>query len=276
MKDHRYPIFPPELFAAIIDKLADDLESLRSCALVSLTFYSLARVSSRLQVGPLVDQAHSIVQLCELLESSPPFAEGVESLRLCCEWKEPNPCSWITEAESDLGRCLSLLVSLSRLCITVGGGYYPSLPWPRVSITNRDLIRVILPTLTCLELHNIREFPLPLLSRCLSLRSLTLANVLLGDDSERALIAADMDPRAQLQPLSLVKVPAFVLARFVLWITSTEYPLDISCLCSLECILPDALSYLWLQRLSNASAQNLQCLYIKDCCFCMSSRSLHV
>ncbi|KAJ6493033.1 hypothetical protein C8R45DRAFT_1073100 [Mycena sanguinolenta] len=239
------PVFPPELFAIIINALAGDLETLRSCALVSSTFYGLARVFSHLQVGPLVDQEHNFAQLSR-----------VESLRLCVKWRETNPPSWIIEA--DLGRCLPLLVTLTRLCITVEGSYTH---W--LSLPNRHSIQAILPTLTCLELHKLSELPLTLLACCLSLRSLTLDDVAFADGSAAA--AADSCSSIQLEHLVL-RALAVDLAQFVDWVVNPDSPFDISCLRSLECTGKDFWNRSPIQRLLNASP-SLQRLSMKNYCF---------
>ncbi|KAF7349372.1 hypothetical protein MSAN_01727000 [Mycena sanguinolenta] len=240
------PVFPPELFAIIIGTLAHDLETLRSCALVSSTFYDLARVFSHIQVGPLVDKEHNFGQLCALLEGSPPFAARVESFRICIKWKEPNPRNWILEA--DLGRCLSLLTSLTRLCIAIDGGY---LPWPKLSRANRHSIQAILPTLTCLELKSVAGLPLALFSHCLSLRSLTLDNVVFADSLGAA---ADTDSYSIQLRYIVFRVGATNLVRFVDWVTDPECPFDTSCLRSLECSGYGPRSYYpVIQRLLNAS-----------------------
>ncbi|KAJ6493049.1 hypothetical protein C8R45DRAFT_1095567 [Mycena sanguinolenta] len=244
------PVFPPELFAIIIGVLAGDLETLRSCALVSSTFHSLARVS-RLQAGPLVDQEHNLAQLCELLEGSSPFAARVESLRLCVSWTElAKLASWIMEA--DLGRCFSLLVSLTRLCIAVdGSGFF--LPWLELSHANRHSIQAILPTLTCLELVNVSAFPLALLSHCSSLRSLTLDDVL-----SAASLGVDTDSCSSIHLHHLVlRVRAFVLVEFVDWFTNPESPFDISSLRSLEYRADDQRDHLPIQRLLNTASPSL-------------------
>ncbi|KAF7349370.1 hypothetical protein MSAN_01726800 [Mycena sanguinolenta] len=255
MKDD--PVFPPELFAIIIGALAGDLETLRSCALVSSTFYGLARVFSHLRVGPLVDREHDFPQFYALLEGSPPFAARVESLRLCAKWQWQNPDRWITDA--DLSRCFSLLTSLTRLCIAVDDGY---LPWPRLSHTNRHSIQAILPTLTCLELKTVCELPLALLSHCSSLRSLTLDNVIFADSLGAV---ADTDSCCSSIHLRYIVLRAHAtdLVRFVDWVTDPESPFDISGLRSLECTTNDQRSHPPIQRLLNASL-GLQSLCIKN------------
>ncbi|KAJ6491951.1 hypothetical protein C8R45DRAFT_1136964 [Mycena sanguinolenta] len=250
------PVFPPELFGTAIGELNDDLETLRSCALVCSSFYSLARVSSRLQVGPRVDDEHNIAQLCELLECSPSFAAGVEYLRLCDAW-HGSQRSWIPEA--DLGRCLSLLVSVTRLCITISGGglhrWAASLHWPDLSVANRASIQDTLPTLTTLELTGIEELPLTLLSHCLSLRSLTLDSVTFSEKLNSS-VTTDRPTPIQLQYLSLIDIHVDFLCRFVRWIMSPEFPGGLSCLCSLVCHVDDPRNH--LPVLLNAAAPSLQ------------------
>ncbi|KAJ6493045.1 hypothetical protein C8R45DRAFT_988772 [Mycena sanguinolenta] len=289
MKDD--PVFPPELFAIIIGALAGDLETLRSCALVSSAFHGLARVFSHIQVGPLVDREHNnIVQLCELLEESATFAARVESLRL---YTEPNPRNWITEA--DLGRCLSLLVSLTRLCIAVDDSGF--LPWLGLSLANRHSIQAILPTLTCLELVNVSEFPLALLSHCSSLHSLTLDDVLpltlddvfpltlddvfpltladvLPTDSLGAAVDTDSCSSIHLRHLVL-RVRAIVLVEFVDWITNPKSPFDFSCLRSLEYRADDQRDHLPIQRLLRTASPSLQRLCIQNHEFFAHELDLH-
>ncbi|KAJ6491985.1 hypothetical protein C8R45DRAFT_928300 [Mycena sanguinolenta] len=259
------PVFPPAVFVIIVDNLAHDLDTLRSCALVSWTFYGLARLFSHLQVGPRVDQEHSLAKLCGLLEESPSWAARVQSLRLCDGWEEGHP-SWITEA--DLGRCFSLLESLTCLSLAVKGPCWPwRLAWSKISAANRHAIRAILPTLTRFELQDVNEFPLTLLSHCSSLRSLTLENVTFA---RNFLVPTAKVSRSHMWHLCL-HVPVFFVHRFLDWITSPESPLDISCLFSLECTVHDLDIHLPIQRLLDASAPSLQHLCIDNYSFCLSS-----
>ncbi|KAJ6492015.1 hypothetical protein C8R45DRAFT_190728 [Mycena sanguinolenta] len=234
--------FPQELVDIIID-FVDGLESRRSCALVSRSFYSGARLFSRLEIG----RKHNIAQLCELLENSPSFAAQVESLRFS---------NGSTVTQVDLRRPLSLLVSLTRLCIE------SNLPWPNISVANRDSIQAILPTLTHLELRGIRHFPMELLSHCSSLRSLRLNFVffpLLTSD-----VAAYEGSLTPLQNLSLLHVTD--LGRFVNWILFPESPFDISSLRSLEFqAVNDYFDppHPLIRRLLHASAPSLQRLCLK-------------
>ncbi|KAF7349366.1 hypothetical protein MSAN_01726400 [Mycena sanguinolenta] len=253
------PVFPPELFAVIIGALADDLKTLRSCALVSSTFYGLARVFSHLQVGPRLDGEHDFPQFCALLEGSPPFAARVESLRICVKWDpgEPNPRKWILEA--DLGRCFSLLVSLTRLCITVDSG---SLSWLTLSHANRNSIQAILPILTCLELKNVILLPPALLSHCSLLRSLTLDDVIFDDSSGAAADTDNCNSSIHLRYLVL-RLRAIVLIQFVDWVTNPESLFDFSCLHSLEYTTNHPSNQFPIQRLLNASSPSLQRLRIQ-------------
>ncbi|KAJ6491967.1 hypothetical protein C8R45DRAFT_990056 [Mycena sanguinolenta] len=251
------PIFPTEIIETIVGNLADDLETLRICALVSWTFYGLARLFTRLQVGPRVDQEHSLAKLCELLEGSPSFAAGVQSLCICEDWKQNRP-RWIPEA--DLSRCFSLLGSLT--CLAIKGFPY-KLVWSKFSVANRDSIQAILPILTSLELHYVSEFPLTILSHCSLLRSLTLYAVTLAKHPDLVVVDTVKVSRIQLRHLDF-HVHASVVDRFLDWITSTDpdSPLDIG-LSSLKC----SINYhsdgrLAIQRLLNAFAPSLQHLHI--------------
>ncbi|KAJ6493051.1 hypothetical protein C8R45DRAFT_1095569 [Mycena sanguinolenta] len=235
------PVFPPELFAIIIGALAGDLETLRSCALVSSTFYCLARVS-RLQVGPLVDQEHNLAQLCEVHR----LLQRV----------------WNLFASASVGQSLPI----------DGSGFF--LPWLELSHANRHSIQAILPTLTCLELVNISEFPLALLSHCSSLRSLTLDDVL-SAASLGASVDTDSCSSIHLRHLVL-RVRATVLHELVDWFTNPESPFDISSLRSLEYRADNQRDHLPIQRLLHTASQSLQYLCIQNHECCLSSRSPRV
>ncbi|KAJ6491963.1 hypothetical protein C8R45DRAFT_990049 [Mycena sanguinolenta] len=266
------PVFPPEVFEIIIGKLAGDLDSLRSCALVSWTFYSLTSLFSRLQVGPRFDQEQSPAKLCDLLEESPSFAARVQSLRLCDKWADDRP-SWITEA--DLSRCFSPLRSLTRLCLEVKGSYWPwRHAWPQISAANRDAIQSILPNLTCLELHSVSDFPFTLLAHCSLLRSLTLDAVTFAENSGHV-VTTVKGSRIHLKHLYL-HVPAFLIGGFLDWIMSPDSPLDISCLSSLECTVHDLMGHLSIQRLLEASAPSLHHLRIVNYSFFAYNRDYNL
>ncbi|KAF7358879.1 hypothetical protein MSAN_01228100 [Mycena sanguinolenta] len=206
-------VFPPEVFEIIIVKLAGDLATLRSCALVSWTFYSLTRLFSRLQIGPRANQGHTLAKLCELLEGSPFFTAR---LRLCQEWTESYG-SWILEA--DLGRCLSLLGSVT--CLAIKGSCWSYRPaWLKFSGANRDSVHAIL--------------PLTLLSHWLSLCSLTLADVTFAEASNLVVVVTIKLSRVRLRHLCLHVHPSLA-GGFLGWVTSQGSPVDTSCLSSLEC-----------------------------------------
>ncbi|KAF7358913.1 hypothetical protein MSAN_01231700 [Mycena sanguinolenta] len=246
------PVFPPELFVAIIDQLADDLETLRSGSLVSRSFHSLADVCSRLEVGPRDDQEHNIAQLCELLESSPLFAARVRSL---CVYERYE--SLVSDA--DLGSCLHL-ISLTRLSIEIESQCNPR--WLGISVANRDSIQATLPTLTCLELRGIEELPLTLLGQCSSLRSLTLKWVTFTENLEQG-VGPYTSALIQLQSLSLEL--HLGLDQFVRWIMRRESPVDFSCLHTLECAVfhSSVNDHVLIQQLLDASALSLHCLSIR-------------
>ncbi|KAJ6491999.1 hypothetical protein C8R45DRAFT_1212867 [Mycena sanguinolenta] len=255
------PVFPTEVFEVIVRKLADDLDALRSCALVSWTFYHLACLFSRIQVGPRIDQEHSLAKLCELLEGSPSFAASVQSLYLCDNWKENHP-RWITEA--DFGRCLSLLGSLTRLCVN-GSSWPYRLAWSKISAANRAAVQVILPTLTCLELQHVCELPLKLLSHSSALRSLTLSDVNFNGDSD-SVVTTTTGSRVQLDHLCL-DVHSSLIREFLDWITRPESPLDISCLRSFEYTVHAMANEFPIQPLLDASSPSLKHLCLNNYSF---------
>ncbi|KAJ7247171.1 hypothetical protein B0H12DRAFT_1073004 [Mycena haematopus] len=242
---------PQELVDTIID-FVDELETLRSCALVSHSFYNRARLFSRLQIGPRTGEEHNYTRLCELLEGSPLFAARVKSISLCdCEKYH---CSWI--AEADLSRLLSL-VSLTRLHIRCTVTDSANVSWPSISVANRHSIQATLSTLTSLDLRGVTELPLTLLSSCSSaLRSLALSSVYFTDDSGSAFAPYQGSP-IPLEHLSL-DLCFNSLDSFVPWILSPESPVDISYLRSLECTIYMPLELVPIQRLLDATATSLQ------------------
>ncbi|KAJ7257246.1 hypothetical protein B0H12DRAFT_1111638 [Mycena haematopus] len=252
------PVFPQELFDAVIDHLADDLETLRSCALVSPSFYARAsgHIFSRLQVGPL-DRNHSIYEFYKLLEGSPSLAASAKSLHI--RQRSPGYGSrWQIASPAD--RFLSLLVSLARLCITIDG---KSCSWDRIPKALRGSIDLTLarPTFTCLKLTNVSGLPFTLLSHCPALRSLTLKWVTFAGKWRAATAACVGSRPAQLEHLSL-QLDIDLLAFFARWIRLPESPLDISGLRVLEC--PAYLDDFTIQPLLSVSASTLQRLYLSD------------
>ncbi|KAF7354042.1 hypothetical protein MVEN_01091100 [Mycena venus] len=268
------PALPQELFDLIIDELADDLESLRSCALVSSSFYSRARVFSRIRVCTRRGD-HPLGELHKVLEGSPAHAARVESLHL---WDyilgRPDDRSWIEASQpsdSNVAQLSPLLVSLVRLCITILPG---CIFWANISGTLRNSIQhaLTLPTLTCVELEGLRDLPLTLLAHCPALRTLALKWVTFDVDAAGNWDAAGQwdwtfpvalpgcvgSPPTQLETLSL-HLDTPVLDHLVRWILHPQSPLDISRLRSLTCSPRDHLA---IQLLLTASAPSLQCLRI--------------
>ncbi|KAF7358880.1 hypothetical protein MSAN_01228200 [Mycena sanguinolenta] len=250
--------FPQELVDMVID-FVDGLETLRFCALVSRSFYRGARLFSHVKIGPQINQKHNISQLYELLESSPSLASRVESLHLCDSNSPRHRPSWISLTETDLGRCLSLLVSLTRLCIS---SYYGYLSWHNdISVPIRDSIQAILSTLTCFELRGVEHFPTKLLSPCSSLRSLTFEEIFDADTppADSAVASSTRSP-AQLRHFSILHYDD--IKELVDWILGPEPSFDISCLRSLEYQVFECYHPFAIQRVIDASARSLQYLRI--------------
>ncbi|KAJ7257224.1 hypothetical protein B0H12DRAFT_1322879 [Mycena haematopus] len=243
-----HPVFPQELFDIIIEELANDLETLRSCALVSRSFHSRARVFAHIRVGRLDGKEHTLPNLHELLHGSPSFAARVESVHLSDEgdhsrWMvDPTLQRWRT-----LDTLLSLLVSLQRIRVT-------GATWRNATFRQSISLALTRPTLTSLEFTGgISKMPFTLFSHCPSLRSLTLTGVSFENcDTFDAAGAAC----AKLEKLCLLELDSYALAQITYWISLPAFPLDISCLRSLECTSERA--HRVIERLLNASAQSLQ------------------
>ncbi|KAF8143606.1 hypothetical protein K438DRAFT_2029534 [Mycena galopus ATCC 62051] len=248
------PVFPQELFDLVID-FTDDTETLRSCALVSSSFYTSAHLFSCLRVGPL-DEEHNIDKLHELLERSPSLAARVKSLHLWDNVLERGGL-WMDNADS--ARFLALLPSLTRLSITCLGGFQ----WTTISGALRDSIQLTLAqsAFTCLELAQVSNLKLTLLSRCPALRSLTLRWVTFDttENFDSAIHRCAGSQPARLEHLVL-KVRAEALGMIARWILSPKSSLDISRLQSLECSVHD---FLPIQRLVD-EARGLQRLRLLD------------
>ncbi|KAF8193262.1 hypothetical protein K438DRAFT_1829377 [Mycena galopus ATCC 62051] len=257
------PAFPQELFDFIIDFLTDDLETLRSCALVASRFYRRARVFSHLRIGPL-DQKHTITDLHKLLEGSASFAAGVKSLHL---WDDMADDSWMIRASSEpaqdlaSGKILPVLVSLTRLCITINIGQ--SISWVNISSSLRNSIRLTLtrPNFTCLELTRVQSLPFMLLAQCPALRSLTLKWVSFNPHFAVATCAGSRP--TQLEHLSL-SLEGSSLDLLVHWILLPKSRIDISSLRSLSCTIALPRNDGLIQRLLAASAPSLQRLCLKN------------
>ncbi|KAF7358915.1 hypothetical protein MSAN_01231900 [Mycena sanguinolenta] len=131
------------------------------------------------------------------------------------------------------------------------GHWQVNLPWPSISIANRDAIQASLPTLTSLALFGIDELPLTLLSHCSSLRSLTLDTVTFSDNPGSA-TAPERRTFIQLQSLTLRDLNSDSLQRFVSWATCPESSGGISYLRSLDCNVDNPNSGFPIQRLLNA------------------------
>ncbi|KAJ6480146.1 hypothetical protein C8R45DRAFT_348912 [Mycena sanguinolenta] len=155
----------------------------------------------------------------------------------------------MTPESLETNQFLPLLVSLSRLRITIG-------KWDYIPVPLRTSIQLTLarPTLTCLELNDFDGFPLVLLMHCRALRSLTLNMISFESDFEST-VAASGSPRARLEHLSLHLTPGNTL-DFVHWILLEKSPIDLSCLRSLASDIYVPFSA--LQRLLTASAPSLQ------------------
>ncbi|KAF8216923.1 hypothetical protein K438DRAFT_1953810 [Mycena galopus ATCC 62051] len=257
MKDD--PVFPQELFDNVIDKLADDLETLRSCALVSSSFYSRARLFARLQVGPLDGKEHTIVKLYELLKSSPSFAASVESIHLS-DRRGPNRSGWMvgpcreprSTFTSPAGQFMSLLVSLTRVCVTIDDRAGST--WLGIPMHESIELALTQGKLTSLELNRISQIPLTLLSHCPGLRSLTLRGAGFENRNFDSAVAASAgSPPTRLEHLSF-----YVMNDLISWILLPESPIVLSSLRSLDCIIHGPHNHLLIQRLLNASATSLQ------------------
>ncbi|KAJ6491958.1 hypothetical protein C8R45DRAFT_928278 [Mycena sanguinolenta] len=259
------PIFPQELFDAVIDNLADDLVMLHACALVSTSFYARARAFYRLQFGRL-DRKRTPTQLYNFLEGSPYFAATVKSLLIRERLSGTNAARWhgmIASFPVDI--CVGLLVSLARLCIDITVDAMP-VRWERLPEAFRDSIQltVALPTFTCLELHNISGLPFTLLCHCPALRSLTLEWVTFDGEWPDAVAACVGSLPARLEHLSLELSPSLI-DLFFRWILLPESPLDVSCIRVLECRASNFGPDSPIQLILSASTATLQCLRLNNC-----------
>ncbi|KAJ6454186.1 hypothetical protein C8R45DRAFT_1038316 [Mycena sanguinolenta] len=257
------PVFPQELLDIIVNHC--DLETRRSCALVSSTFYESAHLFSHIRIGPL-DKDHSLNRFQQLLENSPTFAVRVASLHISAN--STGGPSWMDESQS--GEFLSLLISLNRLRIE--GGFY----WDELSASFRGSVQLTLsrPTLTYLEVCDIRELPITLCMHSPALRSLTLEGVSFkAEPPNSAGTAVAASPRTQLEHLCLwLDLTAFeIIAPQILLPGS---PLDISRLRSLTYgIFMRSFTYggekfedrVLIQGLLRASASSLQFFQLKNC-----------
>ncbi|KAJ7257237.1 hypothetical protein B0H12DRAFT_477108 [Mycena haematopus] len=247
-----HPVFPQELFDIIVDELAHDLKTLRSCALVCRSFCTRARVSSHIRVGRLDGKEHNLVKL---LRSSSSFAARVASVHLVDEgghWMfDPTLEQWGI-FDTLASQILPLLVSLQRIRVT-------DATWHNTMFRNAISLALARPTLTSLEFTGrISKMPFTLFSHCPSLRSLTLTGVSFENcDTFDAAGAAC----AKLENLCLLELDGYALAQIAYWISLPEFPLDLSCLRSLECT---SRRHRLIERLLTASAQSLQRLHLTN------------
>ncbi|KAJ7512929.1 hypothetical protein B0H11DRAFT_13225 [Mycena galericulata] len=274
------PALPQELFDLILDHLWDDLETLSSCALVSSNFLpsSRAHIFSHIRVGPLdreslrlgpLDGEHAIDDLYGMLAGLPSLAARVESLHLWDNIMRRH--SWIEAfpytSTSSMVQLSSLLVSLSRLSITIESGF---VHWANISDAVRASIplTLALPTLTCVELTGLYGVPFTILAHCPALRAVTLKWVTFDErdnhDFSATLAACASSPPTQLEHLDL-DLDTRVLVLLSRWILLPESPLDITRLHSLTCTVDRAgFDHLRIQRLLNACAPSLQRLRLKN------------
>ncbi|KAJ7785346.1 hypothetical protein DFH07DRAFT_948428 [Mycena maculata] len=273
------PALPQELSDLIVDHLFDDLETLRSCALVSSSFlpWSRAHIFSHLRIGP-IDPEQSIRELHELLRKLPSLANRVESLHL---WDNTmRPRSWIEEypdsSVPSVAQLSNLLVSLARLSITIESSF---VHWANISSTLRSSIRfmVALQTLTSLQLTGLYGLPFTLLAHCPALRSVTLKWVTFDErdnlDFAKTLAACAGSPPTQLEDLS-IDLDTRVLGLLARWILLPQSPIDITRLRSLSCTVDGRFDHLAIQRLLNACAPSLQRLRLKNVAGTLDLRNL--
>ncbi|KAJ7204555.1 hypothetical protein B0H12DRAFT_1243632 [Mycena haematopus] len=251
-------IFPQEIFDIIID-FCEDFETLRSCALVSASFYHRTRLFCRIRVGPL-DEEHTIEALEQFLEDSPSSAACVKSLHL---WDRDN--SWMSETSS--ARFLSLLVSVTD--IRMSGSF--SFDWvDAIPLCRSIRLALTRPTLTSLELTGFHCIPLTVLAHCPALRSLTLTWVRFDPNNHNnfdAAVAACADSSpAQLEALSCALEP-YTFALLVRWILRPQSTLNVSCLHSLVYTAHKLHETAVIQRLLDASAQSLRHLRLNNVVF---------
>ncbi|KAJ7635041.1 hypothetical protein FB45DRAFT_479793 [Roridomyces roridus] len=271
------PVLPQELLDLVIDHLADDLQTLRSCALVSSSVlqYSRVHIFSRLRVGPLnkdnlrdgpLDGDHAIGTLLKLFRHSPTVAARVKSLHL---WDNiMRRFSWISAEATPhpVAQFSSFLVSLTRLCITIESGF---VHWANISPAMRTSIRatVALPNLTCLEIAGMYGLPYTLLAHCPALRSITLKWSTFDErddhDFASTLAACAGSPRIELENLDL-ELDSSVLRRLARWILLPESPLDVTRLSTFTCVCDHPSDSAVLQQLIDAAEPALQSLRLQN------------
>ncbi|KAF7354040.1 hypothetical protein MVEN_01090900 [Mycena venus] len=216
------------------DAIIDDLETLRSCALVSLSFlpHSRARIFSHLRAHPTEDG---------LLRIFTGYSKGHRLLRHA--WN------------------LSTFATVSRLSADTAGWRCLQCPLPDLSVTQFSripslLLILALPTLTCIELTGIVGLPVALLGHCPALRSVTLERLYFYERSDfdfmAALIADAASPPAQLEHVSL-HLHYHDLEMLVHGILLPQSPPNVSCLRSLTCTHNSLSNHPTIQPLLNGS-----------------------
>ncbi|KAK7061277.1 D-ser-dehydrat domain-containing protein [Favolaschia claudopus] len=261
---------PQELFDHIIAQLADDLDSLRTCALVSSSFLHTARghLFSNIKVGPL-DLEHSIEDLSEILTRFPYLTGRVRSLHLWdhimrrYSWIEDSRSSAVAPRVADFS---GMLVSLKRFVITIEAGF---VHWANISKPLRKSIRLVvaIPTLTSVELNGLYGLPFTLFANCSALKSVKLKWVSFDErdnlDFAATLAACMNSPVTQLTHLD-IELDTRVLQLLARWILHPESPLKITRLSSFVVSVDARSDYVVVQSLLAECKPTLERLQLKN------------
>ncbi|KAF8211690.1 hypothetical protein K438DRAFT_1928976 [Mycena galopus ATCC 62051] len=259
---------PQELFDHIIDQLFDDLETLRSCALVSSNFLLSSRphIFSHLRVGHL-DQEHTVGGLQDIFARLPHLNTRVQSLHLWDHIMRRH--SWMEEWPASLAPGVAQFLhtlSMKRFAITIESGF---VHWANVSEALCTSIHLVLSTqtLTCLELTGLYGLPFTLFANCPRLKSVTLKWITFDErdnlDFATTLAACKGSPLTLLNHLS-IDLDRRVLEFLSRWILHPESPLKITQLTSFECTLDGRLDYITVQRLLDECSSTLEHFRLKN------------
>ncbi|KAH9480838.1 hypothetical protein JR316_0007440 [Psilocybe cubensis] len=261
------PNLPPELLDYIFTFMRDDHPSLRNCALVNHKFSKL--VERHLYYHITLNNSENYVGLGELspAQISQMFTEKVhlvshvKSLRIVMA--SLGILRWFTlrsMEDEDMGKAMLVLSQLTKLSLS--GRQHGIISWNRFHhLFQSSFARLLLlPSMTSVSIHGIEDFPLPLLSQCKNLKSLSLRVV---DDPTLPLptIPTSEADIPRLEYLEILEC-TYALPLILIWLRSQGSPK----LCDLRVLR------IMIQRLGDISyiqdflsadcAQSLKCLYV--------------
>lgn len=223
------PYLPPELLDYVFTFMREDHPSLRSCAAVNHMFSEL--VERHLYYQITLNNSENYVgrgelspaQISKMFTEKAHLEAHVKSLRIVMA--SLGILRWFTlrsMEDEDMGKSMLVLSHLTE--VSLSGRQHGIISWQRFHhLFQTSFARLLrLPSMNCVSIHGIEDFPLPLLNHCTNLKSLSLRVV----EDPTLPLPATPSPDSDLPKLEYLEILecTYALPLILIWLRSPGSP----------------------------------------------------